>query len=369
MSATKRILVIGAGGRVSDAVLPVLARLSRDFELGGVFARRARDLDARGVVHPVRALESLTRDEVEAVDVIYVVVAKPAVGQVLAHLARFDVSRVELVLETPVVLFRNLHHVRRTAPFKAVSVAEDISALPWLPVVHEALQAAPRSDEPRRLTLDRSGYAYHGVALAKAILGEQTVTRGRRTSDGAAELRTLDFAGRARVHWTSPRDYAVGGFELTSGAWALSDRKRAGALHLRPMTRGAQCVGVALDGPDGGPDGGSGIGPNSGPAGGVLIEREFDDDQAALAFERDPAASLTARMQDMKRIGLLSLLRRVYAGGGAYPLIAGLDDMLIDYQLEKLGRYRANPLTSARGALRPALQLGLGLIARARGAR
>lgn len=342
MTAAKRILIVGAGGRVTDAVLPVLARARERYELAGVFARKEREVDARGVTHRVRPLATLTAEEVAATDIVYLVVAKPAVGAVLAQLARFDVTRVDLLLETPVVLFRNLHHVRRVRPFRSASVAEDLSALPWL----EPLRAAYGGSlgAPSALSLDRSGYAYHGVALAKAILGARVVTSGRRRSDADGELRTLRLSSGAAVEWRSPRDYARGSVTVRCAGGVVSDKEGDGDLHLRPVLAGERCVGVAV-----GDD-----------------ERLFDDDEAALCFGADPRASLTARMQDLKRVGLLRLLRRMHTEGAAYPLQDALDDMLVDYHLEKAGVYRANPLTSARGALRPMVEAALSFAARLR---
>lgn len=345
MSATKRVLVVGAGGRVTDAVLPVLARATALYELAGVFARKERAIDAHGVAHRVRPFVSLREAEVAAVDIVYVVVAKPAVGAVLASLARFDVSRIDLLLETPVVLFRNLHHARRVAPFHSAHVAEDISALPWLEVVRRATSSDGSLGAPEHLTLDRAGYAYHGVALAKALLGAHGVVSGRRRRAGGVETRALRMQGGGSVDWTSPRDYATGSFTLRCARGVLTDRLDAAGPVLRPMLTGERCVGVEFDG----------------------LERGFDDDEVALAFGRDPRASITARMQDMKRIGLLALFRRLHAGLGAYPLQQGLDDMLVDYHLEKLGAYVSNPLTSAGGALRRVLEAGLGVVGRARG--
>ena len=345
MNATKRILVIGAGGRVTDAVLPVLARARGRFELGGVFARRARELDARGVSHRVRPLADLTAGEVAAAQVVYVVVAKPAVGAVLTQLARFDVAHTDLLLETPVVLFKHLDHLRRTRPFHSVSVAEDISALPWLDVVRRLTGPGGELGAPRRAELDRSGYAYHGVALAKALLDDDHVRSGVRRRRGGQEVRALRFAGGGEAHWTSPRDYSVGSVTLSCERGVLSDRAREGGLTLQPTLAAGRQVGVR--------------------AGDTRLE--FDDDEAALCTELAADAPLTARMQDMKRVGLLRLFRRVHEGRGAYPLTSGLDDMLVDYHLEKLGRYVANPLTSARGVARPLVDGALGLVSRLRG--
>jgi hypothetical protein len=61
-------------------------------------------------------------------------------------------------------------------------------------------------------------------------------------------------------------------------------------------------------------------------------------------------------MEAMKRVGFLRLLRRIARGEGAYPIDSALEDMVVDYWLEKFGRYRATPLT------RPDAPLGRALL-------
>lgn len=337
-------LVIGAGGRVRDAVLPALARLGPAAELHGVFARKTRELEVEGRSHPVRPLGSLTAEEVRAARLVYVVVAKPAVGAVLRELKRFDVAHLDLLLETPVVLFKHLGDLRETRAFRRVSVAEDLSALPWLDLVRRLTAADGPLGAPRHLVLDRAGYAYHGVALSKALLEAERVARGTRRRRGANEVRRLHLTGGRTVEWISPRDYAAGHFELQCERGRLSDRPAANATWIAPLCERDRQVGVRAGD----------------------LEQRFDDEEAALVRTEGDTASLTARMQDMKRIGLLRLFRRLAAGEPAYPLSSGLDDMLVDYHLEKLGAYVANPLTSARGALRPLVEGALRVVTRGR---
>lgn len=340
----KRILVVGAGGRVTDAVLPAVAAAAGSLELAGVFARRARPIEAGGKVYSVRTLDSLTEGDVSTADIVYVVVAKPAVGRVLRSLRRFDVGRLHLVLETPVVLFKHLHEVRQTQSFAQVSVAEDMAHLPWLPLVRRAVEPDGLIGSLRTVELDRSGYAYHGVALAKALAGDRLVRSGARHRDSSGEVRTLRLGNGVTVRWVNPRDYALGSIRLTGDRGTVTDRGEAGEGLLEPVVRSERCVGVKL-------------GDHS---------IEFDDPEIALTHERGQHASLTARMQDMKRIGLLRLLREVAAGRVAYPAVEGLDDMTVDYHLERLGRYVPNPFTSARGRARPAVELVLRTLARLR---
>jgi hypothetical protein len=64
-------------------------------------------------------------------------------------------------------------------------------------------------------------------------------------------------------------------------------------------------------------------------------------------------------MEAMKRVGFLRLLRRLASGKGAYPVEQALEDMVVDYHLERFGRYLATPLTRPDA---PLAKLILGLL-------
>lgn len=73
--------------------------------------------------------------------------------------------------------------------------------------------------------------------------------------------------------------------------------------------------------------------------------------ESELTVGDPPGATLTARQDAMKRVGFLRLLRRISANKGAHPLELGLEDMVIDYALEKFGHWRSTPLTTPRALL------------------
>ena len=62
-------------------------------------------------------------------------------------------------------------------------------------------------------------------------------------------------------------------------------------------------------------------------------------------------------LEDLKRVGLRRLLVDVADGRGAYDLWNGLDDMLVEWALDKAGRYTATRFTSV---LRPGVRTVLG---------
>lgn len=347
----RRVRVIGAGKRVREAALPAFAALPHRFELAGLHARSARELEAGGRTYPVTTLDSLTAQEVAETDLFYLAVGKDAVPAVLTHLTSFDVSRADLLIDTPVVRFKHFGHARLAQAFRDAWVSEDCVTLPWIDTVLAAV-AGGAIGRPRTALFLQSGYAYHAVATAKAVLRGKAVTVATRTKlAGGGALRRMRFARGTRALVLEPRDYAVGRFALLGRSGVIADwdcRADPRLPYLGPDARdvarhpawyGAQRLAPVVED-------GAWTGFRIGD-----VETRLDEAEVELLRGGDVDASVVARMDDLKRVGFYRLLRRIAAGEGAWPLLEGLDDMVVDYHLEKLGRYVANPLTSARSGL------------------
>lgn len=337
MSA-RRVLVVGAGRRVQRTALPAFLALEDRFEIDRLLARSARVLHACGRDFRVEPLDGLEQADLDAADLVYVAVTKDAVPKVLARLAALDRSRADLLIDTPVVRFKHYRHVERLAGWRHVWVAEDTSELPWFDVVDEVV-ASGAIGRRRGVVFQQSAYAYHAVATAKRLLGSNRVRSARRRawSPHAGERR-MRFANGTFALSIEPRDYSAGRFALLGTEGSISDyaHRARGNLVLEPVVTGGAWTGFRL-----------------GDA-----RSELAPEEAMLLRAGDASLSPTARTDDLKTVGFLRLLKRIEAGRGAYPLEEGLDDMLVDYHLEKLGFYVANPLTSQRSALgRAALKL------------
>jgi len=327
----RRVLIVGAGRRVQRTALPAFQALAGRFEVERLLARSARVLHAHGRDWRVEPLDSLRQEQLDAADIVYLAVTKDAVPKVLARLATLDRSRADLLIDTPVVRFKHYRHVERLAGWRNVWVAEDTSELPWLELV-ERVVASGAIGARRGVVFQQSAYAYHAVATAKRLLGSNRVRSGRRRawSPHAGERR-MRFANGTFALSIEPRDYSAGRFVLLGSEGSISDyaHKAAGNLLLEPVVADGAWTGFRLG-----------------------DERsELEPDEARLLQSGDASLGLTARTDDLKTVGFLRLLKRIEAGRGAYPLEEGLDDMLVDYHLEKLGFYVANPFTSQRSAL------------------
>jgi len=326
----RRVWIVGAGKRVRETALPALATLPGAFEVAGVLARSSRELEATGRRFAVRALSDLRAQDLAAGDLVYVAVGKDAVPQVLGALARFDRSCLELLIDTPVLRFKHLRHRALLDGWARAGVAEDTVHLPW----YETARAA--AGEVASVVFDRAAYAYHGIAQAKALCGARGVLRARRAGmDGGRARRELELTldgtgGLARATVLEPRDYSLGRVVVAGVRGLVSDRLEAseGGILLAPLLEGDRCVGFRA---------------------GDAVTR-LAPEEAELARGDPPGASVTARMESMKRIGFRRLLLSIAAGEGAYPIEAGLEDMAIDWFLERFGRWRATPFSDLRSS-------------------
>lgn len=326
MSA-RRVLVLGAGRRVTEAVLPAL-RAAASFELAGVVARRARTLHTAGGAVEVGALDALTPAGVESADLAVVAVAKQAVPAVLERLIERGGARLDLLIDTPVLLARHLGRRRLLEAFRSVSVAEDTIALPcWDPVRRVAKSGV--LGPLRRVVFLQSAWAYHGFAMAKALLGEAPIKRARRRRlEGPYAWRTARLANGTELLAFEPRDYAAGRILVagTQGSVADWPQREEHQLLLEAVITDHHCTAFRV--------------------GDVVCELETAERDLMGPVQEGPGVARL--MEPMKRVGFLRLLHRLAAGRAAYPVEQALDDSVADWHLERFGHYLSNPLTSPR---------------------
>jgi hypothetical protein len=326
----KRILLIGSGERVRKAALPVFEE-APGFEIDGIVSRTPKSIESGGRQYEVLGLESITQDRLSGIDLIYMVVKKPAVPVVLRQLAALDCSKIDLLIETPVMLVRHLGHRKLLEHFRHAWVSEDCQTLPCLDAV-SALFESEAMGELVSAHFDRSAYAYHGMAMIKTVLGGGPIRTARqiKRSDGSRE-RTITLANGRKATVIDPRDYSQGSMTFCGASRTVSDGpdRTETDMVLEAVVQKGQCVGFH--------------------AGGVL--RELDERERRLIGERGAGAGVTAWMDGMKRVGFLNLMDRIHQGVGAYSLDDAIEDSVVDYYLEKFGRYRSTPLTQPNASL------------------
>jgi hypothetical protein len=326
---TLELLVLGLGKRVKECALPAIAAAGDAVRVRGIFARTARTERAAGESHEVRALEDLTQADLTGGPTVYLCVPKQAIPQVLARLAELDPSGCRLLIDTPVVRLRDFRAVKTLQAWRSVSVAEDCARLPWIPAVHALEQDL---GPLQAVAFEHAAYAYHGVATGRALAGGGELDRAQRQRAEGGSLRTLHYERGLEVEVLDPRDYATG---------RVLARYERGLASDRPL-RHEDCT--ALE-------------PELDAAGRVVAIRAgshrlaLTEAEASLTVGSPENHTLVQRQEAMKRVGFLRLLHELAAGEPGYELMDGLEDMVADHLLERLGRYRSSPWTSPRSAL------------------
>jgi hypothetical protein len=330
----RNILVIGAGLRVQRDLLPVLRSLDRLYTLVGIFEEEARTITSEGVAYETAPLDDLDAETLSRCDLVHLAVTKGAVPSVLRTLARHDMSQVDLLVDTPVLLFKHFAHAALFQKFRKVWVSEDCPLLPCF----DPMLRHPESTcgELQEVIFHQSAYKYHGLAALKALLKCNTITRASRRKEGQGQVRrTVQFANKTMGAVIEPRDYGTGHFVLKGSLGAVTDQQRGGgeARSMAPVKAGDSWKGFRV-----------------GDCATTLTPEE-----TALMGTEQTRASITARMDNMKNVGLYRLLQAIHEGKGGYPLEEALDDMVIDYYLDRLGFFRAGPLMSIKSGLGRAL--------------
>lgn len=311
----KNVLIVGSGRRVLEAALPVFAAAGDRYRVAAICARKARTVRYGGREYEVVPLDSI--QTLEGIDLVYVAASKPAVPGVLRHLAGLDPSDVDLLVDTPVVLFKHLGHADLALRFRNAWVAEDCVELPWIDLVRRAEQGP--LGRLHTLHFERAAWRYHGFAMMKELFSGTAIRSGRRVREAPdRDVFELSFEGDRVARMVEPRDYDHGHFTLVGERASVSDAVTAqeGVLQLRMLQEGGAVVGIGL-----GDD-----------------EVRFDETERMLVGT-EGGETVTSWMEGLKRVGFLRLLRRIDRGDGAWPLIDGLEDMTIEYLLEKTGRY------------------------------
>lgn len=326
-----RCILIGSGKRVRETALPAFLHANENYQIAGIYARSEKEIVSGGRSFSVKSLLKAPAENFTDVDFVYMAVGKQNVGAVLELLIKLGLTRATLLIDTPVLLLKHFRHYRYIQQFKNAWVAEDCIALPWYDVLHE-LSGGGVIGNITKIEFERSAYAYHAFAMAKTVLGAKSIASAREERiQNKQTRRTVFFNNQTSAAIVAPRDYASGYFTIQTDKTTISDHEDSKGIIIKSVFDGERCVGFR--------------------AGDIVVN--LDGAESSLMAGARPGGRVTAHMEPMKRVGFLRLLRRISAGGGAYSPLDGLEDMCVDYFLEKLRRYRSTPFTNIRsGAAR-----------------
>ncbi|MCU1427324.1 MAG: hypothetical protein JWL83_1324 [Actinomycetia bacterium] len=213
-------------------LVPALTAMG-GWDVRGVVSRggaSAAELAKRCGTEAVATIDHLPFDEIDTVVVSVTTAAVPSVLQALAPRAR----NLDLVLDTPPFAgARDLRFARHFAQFRLAVVAEDFMRFPPFDLMRDVVRDGAIGT-PVEVVLDKTGFRYHGTALARSFFGFPLVRSftSERETDGR-EVR-YSLVGGGTIVVTGAYDPPAG--TVTVHGTKASLRYRAPLVGDRPVT-------------------------------------------------------------------------------------------------------------------------------------
>lgn len=192
-----RILILGAGRRVTIDVLPALVHLG--YKENDLLI--LRDSDAQLIQFPQFQCIKINSDKVEGFNPKFIISCLPCdVSESVISKVLQKCSPDCLIVDTP---------VSRNAKFlEGVKLPYGVYVLEDNHLVYFSRQIREYGEIFRAIMLRNAFYDYHGIAFLRSTLGE--LSRFRIKIRLRRFLLLLFFAGNTLIFWVGPRDYSKG---------------------------------------------------------------------------------------------------------------------------------------------------------------
>lgn len=196
-----KFIIFGHGKRVRENIIPALKIINPNVNYE-TYTKSGKYLD--GYVY--RETKKFKEFKIQAHFKNYIVSVPPS--NTLECLEKINtlVNRddINIFIDTPV--HRNLNSLKK---INNICVLEDIKFLPWLKYFQE------NNFDIASVILNRCGYEYHGVALAKQLINEKIVNSKRSYRKNLTKT-TINFKNQKYAEIISPRNYLNGFIKVES---------------------------------------------------------------------------------------------------------------------------------------------------------
>ncbi len=243
----KNVLLIGKGKRMQSVILPALWSLRDRFTVSNVFSRSGGTpsfFDPHFVGPSIKTLKEVDMD---SVDLIVMAIPMKEVPGVLSQLATLSVGRCTLLLDTPVLAFKDRSAKRFFKAFREVRVSEDSIALPPY-LLARRIQSERNLGKLCHAFFFHCAYRYHGLASAEMLADASLYSVRKEQLYGGVSRTHVRLGGGAEATFFEPRDYAVGKFLLTYERGALADYDVPKASRIEYDLEGGFYKGLIFEG-------------------------------------------------------------------------------------------------------------------------
>ena len=193
----QKVLIVGAGNRVKNTILPALKCLSPFFEVVGLCHRTGK---------------KISDFNCQRVDTVIVAVTLTEVPEVLKQLGKFPNCNFRLFLDTPVLAYYHFPFLKLINRFPNVTVSEESFYLPPVKLVKQ-LVSKGEIGQIQQVNFLNFSYRNHPLAIARHFLNTSLVTKIVVTkSETNGPRLNFHFLGGVLATIAEPQDFYQGAF-------------------------------------------------------------------------------------------------------------------------------------------------------------
>jgi hypothetical protein len=284
----KKIAIIGSGRRVVEDVLPAIEANLDLYKLTAIYARTKKKLFGINKTYVVEP--TFSQMDIEGLDYLYIAVTPSDISDVFNQLSSFNLKHLTIIIDTPTP---DLEHYKDF--FKKIIVAEDSVYIPWLSLISTGTE----------VLAEKALYAYHGIALLKAIQKSQV-----QMGYNFLSKTWFKFKNGARCVIKGQRDYQ-------SGTLLFREKNDSGPTSVELVLEGEYCKGFAFKDRK------------------VLL----DSVESLLMGGCCREDTIVTKMLSIKRVGLYRMLKNIEEDKNIWSYDEGRNDITMQTILNKYRIY------------------------------
>ena len=167
-SPQTRVLVIGAGRRVKEGILPALICLQDRFSIEGIVSRTPHKVSLFHDQFNMETITELNTINFSTLEMITLSASLTEVPKILKQLSTHDTRHITLFIDTPVFHHTHLGNTKWLKGFKRILVPEDGIALPSFLLAKKLIHEG-KIGRLKHVYFFHSGYRYHALASLKML--------------------------------------------------------------------------------------------------------------------------------------------------------------------------------------------------------
>ncbi len=219
----KKVVVIGAGKRVINNILPALIHGRELFEVVGIYARSCRTIAIGKHTFNVEKFGKEAKDGIKDCDTIIVCVSASQVPTILNAVSQMGGANKELFIDTPVLVGRDIRKAKIIDLFSSVYVLEDWLGLAPITAIKEIVKNGGVGKVEYNI-FHHSGYRNHALAAIRSLTNS-TCLRNialQRMNANVLEFNMVDSSG-SRTRLLEPRNYEDGKILIVGETGSISN--------------------------------------------------------------------------------------------------------------------------------------------------